>query len=255
MSEQRVIMITGATSGIGYQTALAFSAHGDRVVGTGRDQERLAALAEHVDLSLTMDVTDPISVQAACAAVLERYGRVDVLVLNAGQGHFAGTLETSAAEILELMDVNLLGAHRVTQQLLPAMLQAKSGVILPVSSVAGLRAYPRHGAYCATKHALIGWAEALHCELLGTGVDVSVICPPAVDTPFFVNAGYMTFKEDHEGLELMSAEQVGAYIVQAASERPRIRVLGARARLLEGLNRVAPGALEWVRRKSGKIGV
>lgn len=255
MAEQRVVLITGASSGIGYQTALAFSAHGDLVVGTGRDQGRLAELAPHVDLALTMDVCDETSVQTACAAVLGRYGRVDVVVLNAGQGHFAGTLETSAAEIAALMDVNLLGAHRVTQALLPAMLEAGAGVILPVSSVAGLRAYPRHGAYCATKHALIGWAEALRCELLGSGVDVSIICPPAVDTPFFVNAGYMTFKEDHEGLELMTAEQVGAYILQAAEERPRVRVLGARARLLERLNRVAPGALEWMRRKSGKIGV
>lgn len=255
MGQQRVVLITGATSGIGYQTALAFSAHGDLVVGTGRDQTRLAELAQHVDLALTMDVCDEASVAAACAAVLGRYGRVDVVVLNAGQGHFAGTLETTAAEIAALMDVNLLGAHRVTRALLPAMLEASSGVILPVSSVAGLRAYPRHGAYCASKHALIGWAEALRCELLGSGVDVSIICPPAVDTPFFVNAGYMTFKEDHEGLELMRAEQVGASIVEAARERPRVRVLGARARLLEGLNRVAPGALEWVRRRSGKIGV
>ncbi|MED5371338.1 MAG: SDR family NAD(P)-dependent oxidoreductase [Myxococcota bacterium] len=249
----RVVVITGATSGIGRQAALAFASAGEVVVGTGRDQARLSELAPHVDLALTLDHCDPQSVRAATAAILGRYGRVDVLVLNAGQGHFVAALEDSVKDMQRVMDANLWGPVRVTQALLPSM-KERGGVILAISSVAGLRGYPRHGAYCASKHALNGWFGALRTELLGSGVQVGILCPPAVDTPFFENAGYDDFKADHPGLKLMSPQEVAQHIVDASEHPPALAVLGTRAKVLEGVNRVAPGVLEWARRKSGKIG-
>ncbi len=240
-------MVTGATSGIGRACALAFAADGATVVGTGRDQERLHALSEHIDLALTLDVTQAEEVGIACQAVLDRHGRVDVLVNNAGIGLFEGWEDTGVADIERVMDVNLFGVVRVTRELLPGMIERGAGAVVNIASVAGKRGYANHTAYCASKHALIGWGEALRCDLAGSGVDVVVVCPPAVRTPFFENAGYLTFDEDHPHLEPMTAEQVAAETLDATASRRRQAILSRRARVLYGLSVLAPSALDRLR--------
>lgn len=243
----QIVVITGASSGIGLECARAFTAEGATVVGTGRDQERLAALGREVDLALTLDVTDEGSVAIAAQAVLDRYGRVDVLVNNAGVGLFRPWDETSIDDMRRLMDVNVWGSVRVTNRLLPAMLDAGRGVIVNVASVAGRRGYKKHTAYCASKHAMIGWSEGLRCDLAGTGVDVVVVLPPAVRTPFFENAGYTTFDEDHPGLVPMSPEAVAEGLLDATASRARTKILSPRAKVLYGLSIVAPDLLDRVR--------
>ncbi len=197
--EGKVVVITGATSGIGRAMARAFSAEGARVVGTGRDQARLMALADEVELALTLDV-------------------------------------------------NLLGVIRVTHALLPAMVERGSGCIVNVSSVAGKRGYPKHTAYCASKHALLGYTTGLRKDLAGSGVDVIGICPPAVDTPFFENAGFLDYKAKHEGLKLMSPEEVAAGTMDAIAEGKRERILGARAKTLWFLDTFLPGGVDLLQR-------
>ncbi len=243
----QVVVVSGATSGIGRSCALAFGNEGATVVGTGRDQARLAALGPHVDLALTLDVTDDRSVAVASQAVLDRYGRVDVLVNNAGIGLFEPWQETDVAAIQRVMDVNLYGVVRVTRSLLPSMLERDAGAVVNIASVAGRRGYAKHTAYCASKHALMGWSEGLRCDLSGTGVDVVVVCPPAVRTPFFENAGYMTFDEDHPGLEPMTADQVAAGTVDATFRRRRVETLSGRAKALYVASVVAPGLLDRIR--------
>jgi NAD(P)-dependent dehydrogenase (short-subunit alcohol dehydrogenase family) len=241
--KDRVVVVTGATSGIGRSTALRFARAGARVVGTGRDQNRLAALAPSVDCTLTLDVTDPDSVAVFAAAVLDRYGGVDVLVNNAGVGLFARWEDTDDAALRRVMEVDLFGQIAVARALLPSLIERK-GVLVQVASVAGKRGYAKHTAYCAAKHALVGWSEGLRHDLAGTGCDVVVVCPPAVRTPFFENAGYHTFDDDHPGLVPMTADAVAAGIYDATLARRRTVILSPRAKVLWGLSVLSPALLQ-----------
>lgn len=244
--KDRVVLVTGATSGIGRATARAFARAGARVIATGRDQRRLAEVSPDVELALTLDVTREDSVQIASAAVLDRFGGVDVVVNNAGVGLFAGWAETVDADLRRVMEVDFFGQVRVAQALLPSLI-ARKGALVMVASVAGKRGYARHTAYCAAKHAVVGWAEALRQDLRGTGAAVVIVCPPAVDTPFFQNAGYTTFAEDHPTLVPMTADAVAEDILDATRKRRRLVLLSPRAKALYGLSIVAPGLLDRLR--------
>lgn len=242
--EGQSVVVTGATSGIGWSLAQAFGAEGARVTGTGRDQSRLMRLEHEVDLALTLDLTDSRGLPLVARTILDAQGGVDVLVHNAGIGSFAHWSDTTVAEMRRVMEANLFGAVNLTGELLPAMVEQGRGVIVVIASVAGRRGYPRHTAYCASKHALIGWARALRKDLRGTGVDVVVVCPPAVDTPFFINAGYDTFREDHPGLGLMAPETVAAATLDAVVARKQLVTVGRRAKVLHALEVGAPGLLD-----------
>jgi len=246
--DDQVVLVTGATSGIGQALARAFSAEGARVVGAGRDQGRLMALAAEVDLALTLDLVDPRSVQAAATAVQDRYGHLDVLVNNAGVGLFLDWQTTTVADMQRLMDTNLYGAVRLTQALLPGMVARGRGCVVNIASVAGERGYPKHSAYCASKHALIGWSRALRKDLRGSGVDVCVVCPPAVDTPFFENAGFLDYRAQHPGLDLMSAQDVARGTLDAVARRRQQVILSPRARALWLLDKLAPPLIDGLQR-------
>lgn len=241
----KVVLVTGATSGIGAATAAAFRGAGAQVIGTGRDQRRLGDLK--LDLALSMDVTDPAEVHISMQAIADRFGRLDVIVNNAGIGLFRAWEDTDVDAVERVMAVNLYGAIRVARAALP-MLLATKGVLVQVASVAGRRGYAKHTAYCASKHALIGWSESLRCDLAGTGVQVTVVCPPAVRTPFFENAGYMTFDADHPGLVPMTADQVADGILDAAARRVDTVILSRRAKVLDALNTLSPKLLRVVQR-------
>ncbi len=243
--DSRVVLVTGATSGIGLETAKRFAAAGAKVIGSGRDQGRLGDLAREVDLALTLDVTDDTSVAIARALILDRYGRLDVLVNNAGIGLFRPWEETDIGAIEKVMAVNFYGAVRVARAFLPALITA-GGVLVQVASVAGRRGYKKHTAYCASKHALIGWSESLRYDLAETAASVVVVCPPAIRTPFFENAGYMTFEADHPGMKTMPPSEVADAIYQASLDRPDTRILSTRARVLDALNSVSPALLRRV---------
>jgi len=247
--QDKVVVITGATSGIGRATARAFAAAGARVLGTGRHQGRLAELAREVDLALTVDVTDAKDVELLRTVALDRYGRVDVLVNNAGIGLFERWDTTSPEQLSALFEVNLLGAQRVAQALVPGMVERGEGHLVQVASIAGKRGFERQSAYCATKHALIGWSEALRQELNDTGVKVHVICPPAVDTPFFANAGWPEIAAEHRRWRPMSAESVAEAILDAIRKDRRQVVLTPRARALHMAAAHMPEALDKARAK------
>ena len=157
--QRRVWLITGASSGFGRAIAEAALAAGDVVVAAARRPGAMADLVESAPdrvTALQLDVTDPDRINAAVAEVLDRHGRVDVLVNNAGRGAIGAAEETSDGELRDLMDLHFFGPAALTRAVLPRMRERRSGAIVQMSSMGGRFTFPGVGAYCAAKHALEG---------------------------------------------------------------------------------------------------
>jgi short-subunit dehydrogenase len=187
-----VVVVTGASSGIGRATALAFAKKKARLALGARRLDRLNAVAKvcleqgSPDVSVRrLDVGQPADARAFVAAALRDHDHIDVLVNNAGLGWMGRLHEMPEDKVDELLATNLKGVITTTQAVLPAMLARRSGVIINVSSVVGFRASPYSAVYSATKHALVGLSHALRGELSGTGVKVCVVYPGVTDTEFF----------------------------------------------------------------------
>jgi NAD(P)-dependent dehydrogenase (short-subunit alcohol dehydrogenase family) len=244
-----VVLITGTSSGIGHAIASAFAAKGFEVFGTSRNPQRTQPIAG-VEL-LPLDVTDPESVAAAVATVIERAGRIDVLVNNAGVGVFGAAEESSIAQAQELFDTNFFGLIRLTREVLPHLRAQGSGrIILPA---------PYGALYAASKHAVEGYSESLDHETREFGVRVSVVEPGYTSTSFEANAtdadspieSYGPLRE-HVKAGLRKAVDAGddpAVVAQvvlkaATSRTPKLRYpAGPLARQLTVLKKFAPAAL------------
>jgi NADP-dependent 3-hydroxy acid dehydrogenase YdfG len=183
---QAVILITGASSGIGAATARAASRAGARVVLIARREERITALADELDdsFAITCDVTDASQVAAAVAAAKERFGRLDVLVNNAGQGLQAYVSDINLDDFRAIIELNLVAPLCVTQAVLPLMRQQGEGCIVNVSSGITFGAIPGSGAYAATKSALEKLTDVTRAELADEGITVARIMPFSTDTDF-----------------------------------------------------------------------
>jgi NAD(P)-dependent dehydrogenase (short-subunit alcohol dehydrogenase family) len=175
MSDQKVVLVTGASSGIGSATAEHLVNRGYRVFGTTRSPQK-AATSSGVTL-LPLDVTIEESVSRAVQAVLDAAGRIDVLVNNAGLGVFGAFEETSIEQAQALFDTNVFGIIRTTQAVLPHMRARRSGLIVNVSSVQGFIPAPYSAIYSSTKHALEGLSESLDHEVRQFGIRVVLVEP------------------------------------------------------------------------------
>lgn len=190
MSNERIAVVTGASTGFGFQTAKKLARDGFRVFGTARDINGRNAepkrLLEAMGVSLVeLDVTDQGSVDRGTAKILEQVGRIDVLVNNAGTAH-VGVVEAFTPESVERQfAVNLVGPVRMNRAFLPGMRDRKEGLVIFVSSVAGRLILPSMGLYTASKWALEALAEALSYELRPFGVDVAIVEPGAHATNIF----------------------------------------------------------------------
>ena len=182
----RVWFITGASRGIGAEITQAALAAGDRVVATARDPRKLRERFGESErlLAVALDVTDEASASAAVRAAVERCGRIEVLVNNAGFGVIGAVEETSAEEVRRVYETNVFGLLNVTRAVLPQMRRQRAGHILNLSSVGGFRAGPGFGVYCSTKFAVEGISEALHAELTPLGIAVTVVEPGYFRTEF-----------------------------------------------------------------------
>ena len=175
-----VWFITGCSTGFGADLARAVLARGWRAVVTARDQARVAGLTEGAGdraLPLALDVTRPEQVAAAMAAATERFGRIDVLVNNAGYGYQATIEEGEDAEIRAQFDANVFGLFALTRAVLPLMRQQRHGHVISITSVAGFAGFPASGYYAASKHAVEGWSDALALEVAPLGIKVTCVAP------------------------------------------------------------------------------
>ena len=190
MTDQKVAIVTGSSSGIGYETALVLARNGFRTYATMRNLEKAKAIsdvAKREKLSLhtvKLDVTDEKSVNEAIKTIKSDAGRIDVLVNNAGYG-LAGSLEDlSMSEIKAQYETNVFGLIRVTQAVLPIMREQKSGIIVNISSIGGKMAIPLQSPYHGTKFAVEGLSESIAYELEPFGIKIVIIEPGAIKTNF-----------------------------------------------------------------------
>ncbi len=248
-------IVTGASGGIGEATARALHAAGYRVFGTSRRPP--ATRVPGVEY-LVCDVTSDESVKAAVGEVLDKAGRIDLLVNNAGVGLVAGAEESSLEQAKSLFDVNLFGLIRMTKAVLPTMRQQRAGRIVNISSVMGLIPAPFMALYAASKHAVEGYSESLDHEIRGSGVRVVLVEPAYTRTSFEGNVYqadqqldvYQPARTNAEGVmrDAMkmadSPELVASAVVKAstAANPHRRYTAGTAARQISLLRRFVPAA-------------
>lgn len=249
MSE-RVWLITGVSSGLGGELMKFVASKGDTVAGTVRKESQLKDVNNCVPgktHGYIMDVNNHAQVSSVVNAILERFGRVDVVANNAGYGLVGAVEETSMTEARDQMETNFFGSLAVTQAVLPAMRAAGSGNILQISSIAGFVGAPGLGLYDASKHALEGMSEALYHELRPLGIHVTIVEPGPFRTKWAganmktvaqsIDAYSETAGQMQRNLAKLSGNQPGdparaaaAMMQVVESEAPPLRLpLGAKA--------------------------
>jgi NADP-dependent 3-hydroxy acid dehydrogenase YdfG len=254
----RVAIITGASAGIGAATARVFADAGIAVVLAARRRERLDRLADEIArrggaaLAVTTDVTSDSDVAALIDATLARFGRLDIVVCNAGMGHYGSLEQTTPDAMARLMDLNFMGSFLVARAAIPHLKRQPDAHLLFVSSIVGQRGLAFGGAYSATKFAQVGLAESLRAELIDTHVHVSVVLPVSTMTEFReVMAREQGFDVTGHGPR-QPPERV-AYAMLRCLKHPRPEVYPhAWSRALVILNALAPGLCDRLVRRFGR---
>ncbi|GAA5217467.1 SDR family oxidoreductase [Corallincola platygyrae] len=203
-----LVVITGASSGIGAAMAQAFSNEGHPLLLLARRVDRLESLSLPNTLCRQVDVTDRDAIAAAVAEAEAKYGNVDLFINNAGCMLLGGLDTQDPNEWQRMFDVNVMGVLNGTHAVLPAMKARKGGTILNVSSIAGRKTFPAHAAYCGTKFAVHAMSENLREEVADDNVRVIVIAPGAVETELLSHTTSDEIKANYEGWK----EQMGGVI-------------------------------------------
>lgn len=191
MLNGKIVLISGASSGIGALTVALLARRGAIPVLTGRNEARLAKTAAAIGRDCAyyvMDVTDMSQVEEVVRRVIGQYGRIDILLNNAGYGQFEKFEDMPVASFEAMMDTNYMGIVRCTKAVLPYMRKQGNGHIVNIASMAGKIGSAKSTSYTATKHAVLGFTNALRMELRGEGIAVSAINPGPIDTEFFALA-------------------------------------------------------------------
>ncbi|MEU9190785.1 oxidoreductase [Streptomyces sp. NPDC048484] len=256
-TDRPVALVTGASSGIGKETALALVAAGFDVVGTGRDTSRVTPLGGVTFLDL--DVVGDASATAAVQEVSERFGRIDVLVNNAGVGSTGAAEETSVEQARSVFDTNVFGVMRMVNEVLPHMRAQRRGRIINISSVLGFLPQPYMAAYAASKHAIEGYTESLDHEIRDHGIRALIVEPAYTRTGFEANSAkpdtpLHAYAKQRQTVARVMAEAVRggdapavvarAIVTAATAPKPKPRYtagpLAGRARVLR---RLAPAGV------------
>ena len=250
--QNKVLVVTGASMGIGEAIAKLFADHGAAVVLSSRDQERAQAARERVGhqertLAVACDVCDPAQIAGLLRTAQDRFGRVDIWVNNAGFGLLDSIERMQRADYRRMFETNLFGVIEAMQQVIPVMKQQGSGAIVNISSVAGYIAVPYMGAYAATKAALNRISRAARLELAGTGVSVINICPGYVQTDFGKNAvrGSDRMRVSERVRHGITAERVAQTVLRAYDRNLAESIVPGAYRFVIALAILAPFVIDF----------
>ena len=220
--KNKVVLITGASSGIGKQTAIEFAKLGSSIILVARRKNKLEQVENELKqfnvntLVCVCDVSKKDQVDELSKIVLQKFDSVDILVNNAGFAIYGLVSDLSINEIESQMETNYFGMIYCVKNFLPLMLKKKSGHIVNVASVGASFSVPGVSSYCATKFAMLGFSEGLKHELYGTGVGLTVVSPIMVRTPLFEHTSFTNFSKFSTGVSL-SSETVAKTIIKASN--------------------------------------
>ena len=220
--KNKVVLITGASSGIGKQTAIEFAKLGLSIILVARRKNKLEQVENELKqfnvntLVCACDVSKKDQVEELSKIVLQKFDSIDILVNNAGFAIYGSVSDLSIDEIESQMETNYFGMIYCVKNFLPLMLKKKSGHIVNVASVGASFSVPGVSSYCATKFAMLGFSEGLKHELYGTGVGLTVVSPIMVRTPLFEHPSFTNFSKFSTGVSL-SSETVAKTIIKASN--------------------------------------
>ena len=251
--KDKVVLITGASSGIGRALAFVFGREGAHIVICGRQADALQLVTNELQqagidvFSLTADVSVEADVKQLIEQTIARFGRLDILINNAGISMRSLLIDTDPAVIQKVMDINFMGTVYATRYALPYILQTK-GSIVGISSIAGYRGLPVRSGYSASKFAMNGFLEALRTELLYTGVHVLTACPGFTASNIRVSAldahGQAKGETMRDESSMMSAEECADHILRAVKNRKRELILTTQGKLTVFLNKLFPALVD-----------
>jgi short-subunit dehydrogenase len=255
----RVVAITGASAGIGRATAVRLARDGAAVALCARRADRLDAVAAEITaaggqaLAVPADVTREDDMDGFTARAVERFGRLDAMMCNAGFGIAGAIDDITSGQMQKLMDVNYTGTFLAARAALRVFRRQGHGHIVIISSIVGKRGVPYMGAYAATKFAQVGLAECLRAELAGTDIHVTVVYPVSTETEFFAVMSHETGTTVVRGPGPKQSADTVADAIAHAIERPVPEVYPFnKARALVWLNAFAPGICDRVVKRFGR---
>jgi len=233
----KVVVITGASSGIGRASAIALAAEGASLVLTARRAGRLNELEETIReaggraASVVGDAREEETAKKTIAAAISTFGTLDILINNVGIGNYKNLVDTSPAEFDEMMDSNVRSTFLFTRFAVPHMIERHSGTILMISSMAGIYGFPGESVYSSTKFAQVGFAQSLDKELRPHGIKVGLICPGGVKTEFAIGKG-RTEKGVAES-NMLTPQDVAAAVLLACTQSAGSRIIEIQMRTMD----------------------
>ena len=233
----KTALITGASAGIGWASALALAGEGANIVLTARREERLTQLAGLIDkvggkaVSFAGDAKEEATAQKSVDLAVKTFGSIDFLINNVGVGNYKNLVDTSAADYDEMVDANIRSTFLFTRYTTPVMIKQKAGTILMISSMAGVYGFGGEAVYCMTKFAQVGFAQALDKELRPHGIKVGAICPGGVKTEFGLGKGRT--EESVAASGMLEPEDVAGVVLMACTQSPRSRIIEVQMRTMD----------------------
>jgi NADP-dependent 3-hydroxy acid dehydrogenase YdfG len=232
----KVAIITGASAGIGRESALALAAEGAHIILTARRAERLHELVSEIkklgsDATVVAgDAREESTALATVKAAVAVTGKIDILLNNAGMGIYKNLVDTSLEDYDIMMDTNFRSGFLFTRYVVPEMIKQGSGTILMLSSMAGVYGFAGEAVYCATKFAQVGFAQALDRELRPHGIKVGAICPGGVKTEFAIGTGRTQEGVDQSGM--LEASDVAGAVLLACTQSAGSRIIEIQMRTM-----------------------